>query len=215
MTSTGQDVTSLANDGQLGGLLKVRNSTLPSLIGDENQQGTINQLAQGLADRVNSVLTAGQVSAGPPAVAGSPLFSYDAAHPSSIASTLSLDSNITASSLAAIQPGPPVVANGTAAQLAGLQSPTSSADMISGLSYTDFYSKIATNVGTEASNASEAQSTQADLFNQADTLRTQVSGVSLDEQAAQLLQYQQAYQASSKLISVVNQMMDTLMNMVQ
>ncbi len=214
-TSTGQDVTALADDGQLGGLLKVRNSTLPALIGDENQQGTVNQLAQGLADRVNSILTAGQVSAGPPAVAGSPLFSYDATHPSSIASTLSLDSNITASSLAAIQPGPPVVANGAAEQLAGLQSPTSSADMINGLSYTGFYSKIATDVGTQASNASDAQSTQSDLFNQADALRTQVSGVSLDEQAAQLLQYQQAYQASSKLITVVNQMMDTLMNMVQ
>src|SRR5947209_1952062 len=79
-TPTGQDVTSLASDGQLGGLLKVRNSTLPSLVGDESQQGTINQLAQGLADRVNSILTAGQASAGPPAVAGSPLFSYDAAN---------------------------------------------------------------------------------------------------------------------------------------
>jgi flagellar hook-associated protein 1 len=215
MTSNGQEVTSLTNDGQLGGLLQVRNSILPSLIGDENQQGSINQMAQGLADRVNSILTAGQVSAGPPAVSGSPLFSYDTSNPTAAASTLGLDPNATASNLAAIQPGPPVVANGTAAQLAGLQSPSSPADMINGLSYTDFYSKIATDVGTQASNASDAQSTQTDLFNQADSLRTQVSGVSLDEQAAQLLQYQQAYEASSKLITVVNQMMDSLMSMVQ
>ncbi len=87
-TARGQDVTSLSSGGQLGGLLQVRNSTLPSLLGDENQQGSINQLAQGLADRVNSILTAGQVSAGPPAVAGSPMFSYDANNPSAIASTI-------------------------------------------------------------------------------------------------------------------------------
>ncbi len=214
-TSRGDDVTSLSGGGQLGGLLQVRNSTLPSLIGDENGEGSINQLAQGLADRVNSILTAGQVSAGPPAVAGSPLFSYDASNPNAIASSLSLDPNITASGLAAIQPGPPAVANGTAAQLAGLQSPSSSADMINGMSYTDFYSAIATDVGTQASNASEAQSTQTDLFNQADTMRTQLSGVSLDDQAAQLLQYQQAYEASSKMITVINDMMQSLLDMVQ
>jgi flagellar hook-associated protein 1 FlgK len=214
-TARGQDVTNLSSGGQLGGLLQVRNSTLPSLIGNENGQGSINRLAQSLADRVNSILTAGQVSAGPPAIAGSPLFSYDATSPSAIASSLSLDPNITASGLAAIQPGPPAVANGTAAQLAGLQNPSSSADMINGLSYTDFYSGIATDVGTQASNASEAQDTQTDLLNQADNLRTQISGVSLDDQAAQLMQYQQAYEASSKMITVVNDMMQTLLDMVQ
>jgi flagellar hook-associated protein 1 FlgK len=214
-TGRGQDVTELASGGQLGGLLQVRNSTLPSLIGDENQQGSINQLAQGLADRVNSILTAGQVSAGPPAVSGSPLFSYDASNPTAIASSLRVDSNITASGLAAIQPGSPAIANGTAARLAGLHDPSSSADMINGMSYTDFYSKIATDVGTQASDASDAQSMQTDLLNQADALRTQVSGVSLDEQAAQLLQYQQAYEASSKMITVVNDMMQTLMDMVR
>ena len=75
VTSHGQDVTSLASGGQLGGLLQVRNNTLPSLIGDETQQGSVNQLAQGIADRVNSILTSGQVSAGPPAVSGSAMLS--------------------------------------------------------------------------------------------------------------------------------------------
>ncbi|MFL6451194.1 MAG: flagellar hook-associated protein FlgK [Bryobacteraceae bacterium] len=214
-TSSGDDVTGLSTSGQLGGLLQVRNSTLPALIGDENQQGSINQLAQRLADRVNSILTAGQVSTGPPAVAGSPLFSYNASSPTYIASSLSLDPSITASGLAAIQPGPPAVANGTGAQLAGLQAPSSSADMINGMSYTDFYSGIATDVGTQAANASDAKDTRTDLLNQADNLRIQISGVSLDDQAAQLIQYQQAYQASSKMISVVNEMMQTLMDMVQ
>jgi flagellar hook-associated protein 1 FlgK len=214
-TARGQDVTELSGGGQLGGLLQVRNSSLPSLIGDENGQGGINQLAQGLADRVNSVLAAGQVSVGPPPVAGAPLFSYDATNPTSVASTLSVNPNITAAGLAAIQTGPPAVANGTAAQLAGLQNPSSPADMINGLSYTDFYGAIATDVGSQASNASEAQDMQTDLFNQADNLRSQISGVSLDEQAAQLLQYQQAYEASSKMISVVNDMMQTLLDTVR
>lgn len=216
VTSKGDDVTNLAAvGGELGGLLQVRNATLPSLIGDENQQGSINQLAQGFADRVNAILTSGVVSQGPPAVAGSPLFTYNTANPGGVASSLALDPNATAATLAAIQPGPPVVSNGAAAQLAGLQNPTSSADMINGLSYTDFYGTIAADVGMQAANATDAKNTQTDLFNQADALRSQVSGVSLDEQAAQLLIFQQAYQASSKMISVINEMTQYVMDMVQ
>jgi flagellar hook-associated protein 1 FlgK len=41
-----------------------------------------------------------------------------------------------------------------------------------------------------------------------------VTGVSLDEEAAKLLMYQRAFQASSKVISTVNSLFDVLMSMV-
>ena len=210
LNANGQDVTSLIAGGTLGGLLNFRNSTIPSIIGDGTQQGSLNQLAQGVADRVNTLLTSGQVSAGPPAVSGVPLFSYDATSPTSVADTLSVSSTVTGAQLAAIEPGTPAVANGIASQLAQLADPTSAADMINGQSFTSFYSDMAANVGQLASTASSDQTTQTQQLAQAQNLRAQVSGVSLNDQAALLLQFQNSYQASAQMISTISSMLQTL-----
>jgi flagellar hook-associated protein 1 FlgK len=44
--------------------------------------------------------------------------------------------------------------------------------------------------------------------------RTAVAGVNLDEEAARLLQYQQAYQASAKMLSIAQNIFDSLMQSV-
>src|SRR5581483_5912792 len=46
LAGSGTDVTAQVTGGQLGGLLQFRNTTLPSIIGNGSQQGTLNQLAQ-------------------------------------------------------------------------------------------------------------------------------------------------------------------------
>ncbi len=212
LTSNGDNVTSKTQGGQLGGLLQISNTVLPALVGDSSQTGSLNQLAQGIADRVNSLLTSGQTSSG---TAGVPLFSYDVTSPTSVAQTLSLSSGMTASQLAPVDPGPPSVANGIADKLSQLQSPTDAADMLSGLSYTDFYSAIASNVGTLQASASQTQQTQTEVLTQAQSARSQVSGVSLNDQAAALLQFQDAYQASAQAISTVDKAIQYLMTSVQ
>jgi flagellar hook-associated protein 1 FlgK len=212
VNSSNQDVTMSAGaGGQLGGLLQVRNTTLPALIGGATQQGSLNKLAQGIADRVNALLASGQTSTGS---AGNPLFTYTAGSPTGVAGSLAV-TDIAPSDLAAVEPGPPVVANGTASKLAGLQNPTNSSDMIGGVNYTDFYSIMVSDLGTQAGNASQAKDSQTDLLSQAENLRSQISGISLDQQATHLLQFQQAYAASSKLISVINQMTDDLMSILR
>jgi flagellar hook-associated protein 1 FlgK len=213
LTSSGQDVTALANQGQLGGLLSFRNTTLPSVIGDSRQQGSLNQLAQSVATTVNSILESGNVSSGPPAVPGQALFSYSTTTPTETASSLALDPSITASNLAAISPGPPVVANGTATQLANLSSATSSS--LNDLSFTDFYSSIASGIGQSQSTAAANQQTQSQLLAQAQNMRSQVEGVSLNQQASLLMQYQQSYQAAAQLISTVNTTMQSLLTVMQ
>ena len=45
-------------------------------------------------------------------------------------------------------------------------------------------------------------------------MRQQVSGVKLDEEAENMMEYQRSYQAISKMIGGVNDLTDTLMNMV-
>jgi flagellar hook-associated protein 1 FlgK len=49
---------------------------------------------------------------------------------------------------------------------------------------------------------------------QAQNLRSNLSAVSLDTEAARLTEYQQAYSATGKLLSVVNQMMQTVLGLI-
>jgi flagellar hook-associated protein 1 FlgK len=211
LDSNGQDITSHISQGSLAGLLNVRNTVLPTLQGDGQQQGALNQLAQQVADRVNSVLTSAQTTGG---AAGTPLFTYNAANPAGIAQSLALDPNITAGTLAPVNPGPPVVSNGAALQLAGLGNSTNPADQISGKTILQFLSGIATQAGQSASDAQTGSNLHAQLLAQSRSLQTQVSGVSLDAEAAQVLQLQQGYQAASKMVSVINSLSDALLNMV-
>ena len=212
LTATGQDVTDRISGGQLGGLLQFTNAVLPSIAGDTIQQGSLNQLAQSIADRVNTLLTSGQTSSG---TAGVPLFAYNTTSSTSVAGTLSVSSSITPSQLAAVDPGPPSVANGVADKLAQLQNPTDPADLVNGFSYTDFYSSIASNVGSLASSASQAQTAETQLLTQAQNARSQSSGVSLNDQAADLLQFQQAYQASAQVITTINSTIQSLFTALQ
>jgi flagellar hook-associated protein 1 FlgK len=199
LDSNGTDITSQISGGTLGGLLSVRNTVLPSLQGDGVQQGSLNQLAQKVADRVNQILSSSLVSTSP-LQSGQPLFAYSA---NSVASTLKLDPNITAAKLAAIDPGPPVVANGAALTLSNLGNSTAAADQINGQTILQFYSSMAAQVGQQVSNANDGQDLHTQLLAQAQAFRTQVSGVSLDQEAAQVLQLQQGFQAASKMVAVV------------
>ena len=212
LTASGQDVTDRISSGQLGGLLNFTNNVLPSIVGNATQQGSLNQLAQAIADRVNGLLTTGQTSSG---AAGVPLFTYAAASPTTVAGTLSLSSGITASQLAAVEPGPPSVANGVADKLAQIQSSSDPADLLNGSSYTDFYSSVASNVGTLAANSSQTQTTQTQVLTQAQNARAQSSGVSLNDQAAALMQYQQAYQASAQALTTIKNTIQSLFTAMQ
>ncbi|MEH6595127.1 MAG: flagellar hook-associated protein FlgK [Colwellia polaris] len=66
-------------------------------------------------------------------------------------------------------------------------------------------------VGSSASSAELVADTAQALFTQAYNRNQSNSGVNLDEEAANLLKYQQAYQASSQIISVANTIFDTLL----
>jgi flagellar hook-associated protein 1 FlgK len=212
LASDGRDVTSLIQGGQLGGLLQVTNSVIPSLIGDGTQQGSLNLLAQKVADTVNGLLATGQTGASQTAT---PLFTYTGGSPTTVAGSLGVTSNFSTTQLVAADPGPPAVANGIASQLAQLQNPTAAADMINGSSYSDYYSSVAANVGTLESTASQTQTAQTAALTQAQSTRSQLSGVSLNDQAAILLQFQEAYQASSQALSTIHSTLQYFMQSMQ
>jgi flagellar hook-associated protein 1 len=210
--SDGNDVTNQVTSGSLAGLLSVRNSMLPSLIGGGQQVGGLNTLAQGLADSINNVLEQASTTSTPPYQSGSPLFTYNSTSPSGIAGTLAVSSTITGSQLAAADTGPPVVANGAALTLAGLDSSTPGP--VGGQGFTQYFSSMVSTVGNAVNNANTAATAQSQLVAQAQSLQQQISGVSLDEEAVRLVQLQSSYDAASKVVTIVNDTLQTLMNMV-
>jgi flagellar hook-associated protein 1 len=112
--------------------------------------------------------------------------------------------------LAAAQNGDPGD-NKTALAIASLASqPIKS---LGGASLNDTYQTMINGVATQAataqSNAQAAQAVQDTLQSQRDS----ISGVSMDEEAINLMKQQQAYQGAARLINVVNQLMQTMLNM--
>ena len=84
-------------------------------------------------------------------------------------------------------------------------------------SSTDFqsgYGIIVSNVGTKTHSAEVDLKAQLTLSEQARADRESYSGVNLDEEAANLLKFQQAYQASARVISVADEMFQTLIGAV-
>jgi flagellar hook-associated protein 1 FlgK len=209
------DITSRIGGGQLGALVDLCNNALPSFRGNAYQAGDLNAMAKQFADCVNQILTSGNISDGPPAAPGVPLFTYDAARPTAAASTLAVDPAVTAGQLAAIDPGPPEVSNGIPLQLANLASPRTAADEIDGASFIEFYGQMASRVGSALSTAQDRQQVQQSAVAQAQSIRQQMSGVSLDEEALTVVEFQRAYEATARLIAQLDQITLDTINMLQ
>lgn len=214
LDANGGDVTSHLTQGSLSGLLQFRNVTLAGLRGSYSQQGSINSLAAAFADRVNTLLQSGTVTDATGAAAGVALFTYDPANATRTAESLSL-TGIDGSQLATAQPGPPPVSNGIALSLANLAQGSSAADQVNGFTYTGYFAQIAAGVGQGLSDSKDAASFHGQASTQAQALRAQLSGVSLDAEAVRLIEYQKAYNATAKLITVLDQITQSTLDIVK
>ena len=99
--------------------------------------------------------------------------------------------------------------------LSSLASPRDSADEIDGASFNQFYGRLAAGVGSALDDANSRLAVQQSAVAQSKNLRDQMSGVSLDEEASILIQFQRAYEANSRLISVLDQLTEDAINILQ
>ena len=76
----------------------------------------------------------------------------------------------------------------------------------------DFYAGLVGRIGTAGSQASEMSSNQQLVVDQLTTRVQQISGVSLDEEASNMIEYQHAYQAAARVITTMDEMLNTLIN---
>jgi len=195
--ANGNDVSAMISQGSLAADLQARNTLIPGY------QTQLDTLAKGVADTINNQLAAGVDQNGQP---GTALFTYNAAAPSK---TLAVTSAITTRQIAAASAASPG-GNDNAVALSQLQAATP----IGGFTFTQAFGNLSSNVGRDISDANNNQTTGQALLAQAQTLRSNASSVSLDEEATRLIQYQQAYEATSKLITVINEMTQTLIGII-
>ena len=84
---------------------------------------------------------------------------------------------------------------------------------VNGLTISEKYGEALTDSGNASRQAGISKQALTIVHKQALESRDKVSGVSLDQEAADLIRFQQAYQASAKVMQVANQLFDAIIQL--
>lgn len=101
--------------------------------------------------------------------------------------------------------------NRNALLLAGVQTE----DVLGGMTLQGAYAQLVSTIGNKTREVQINGEAQASLLKETEAARESVSGVNLDEEAANLIRYQQAYQASSQVISIAGSMFDSILEIMR
>ena len=99
--------------------------------------------------------------------------------------------------------------NRNALLLAQLQSSKTTAGNTA--SFATVYAQLVSDVGNRGREVTTILAAQTSLLTAAQDARDSVSGVNLDEEAANLLQYQQSYQAAAKMLQIASDLFDSIL----
>lgn len=175
--------------GEVGAALDLANVEVPRV------QGELKQLAGALVTEVNGIHRA---------ATGRDFFAIDASGRVSLSADVSDPATI---GLSAAGPGD----NRVALSVAALRdAPVAS---LGGKTIGDAHAEIVAGVGHRLRAADDDATVSETLARQADARRSAVSGVSTDEELIQLMRYQQAYTAATRLVSSVDEMMRSVLQM--
>lgn len=196
-------VTHQLKGGKLGALLEARDQTLSTVL------ERLDELALGLSQAVNDVHAEGFTRNG---VKGVAFFKpIDAKHRAAEFIDLSDEVHSSVNNIAtAAMPDSPGD-NRIAIAISGLQSMKLLGD--GQATADDFYNSIVSDVGVTAARNRAGINQQKDIMTQLGKMREQISGVSIDEETTNLLQYQHAYDASAKVIQVADEMLKTVLEL--
>ena len=186
--------------GKLGSQVKNHNDRINGYLDD------LNTLASSLATIVNSVHKTGYDQNGN---TGINFFEAGITNAGdfAVSSDILNNASLIASASVTDDPGN----NDIASRIAALRDNTS---MPGSVTLGEFYNILQGKVGQDLQNAQFSNSNQTKIV---DSLKNQMeatSGVSIDEEMTNLLQFQQGYQAAAKLVNTVSDFAQTIMNMV-
>jgi len=187
------------SSGQLNALLDLRDTAIPRVMGQ------LDTLALGLRDRVNELHRQGygiDGSSGLDFFVGEDAATF-AVNPDLLASPSKVASGARPNSLGDIS---------VALQVAGLATTPSMDGDPPTLSINGFFRSSVTDLGLRIQHASNKHEASSTVFNHLTDRRQAVSGVSMDEEVANLLSYEKAFQAGARIINVVDEMLDQVIN---
>jgi flagellar hook-associated protein 1 FlgK len=201
--SASGDVTHAVKGGKIGALLEVRDSTLSSIL------NRLDELASAVTQSVNAIHREGVTRYGTNGVDFmKPLEGTErASQYIGLSDAIANDVNQIATGAAADSPGD----NRIAVAISQLQNMRMMEN--GGSTLDSFYNGIVSDVGVTAGRNRNSLVQQKDISMQLDKMREQISGVSMDEETANLLQFQRAFDASAKVISVADQCLETVLNL--
>ena len=194
--SQGADITSSITSGQLAGEIQIRDQEIPSI------QNSLDTLAFSLANAVNTQSAAGTDLNGN---AGGPFFAPPAAQ-AGAASSLSVAITNPAK-IAAGQDGSPGD-NANANALLALQNQ----NIVGGQTPLTYYSNTIYKIGNDLASAQANEQSGSTVLQQLQNLQGGVSGVDINEEAANLIRYQTAYEASARVSAVIDSLLQTTIN---
>ena len=203
LSANGVDIGGEITSGTLGGLLRVRDTMIPGYA------TRLDEIAFTFAGEVNALHQAGFDITGAAGLAffDPPGSLAGAAAALSVNATVAADPNLVAAASVA-EPGD----NQTARGIADLRD---SRSMFSGTATLhDAWGRLIYQAGTDTQVARLEESTRREIVLQVEALRDSVSGVSLDEEAANMIRFQRAYEANAQFFSTVDDVLQTLLGMV-
>jgi flagellar hook-associated protein 1 FlgK len=199
----GMDITSELRGGQIVGAIEARDTYIPDYL------SRLDEVAYELVNQVNTIHQGGFDQLGN---TGNnfftPLASADGA-----ARLIEVDPAVAADSRLIAAGGVNEAGDNTVAKsLANLRD----ALVLEGNSATlvDSWSHLAFRVGRDTRGAMDGLKAQSDIVEQIDALRDSVSGVSLDEEAVQMIKFQRAYEANARFFSTIDQTLSILFSIV-
>jgi len=101
--------------------------------------------------------------------------------------------------------------NTNASQIAQLYD--SSMTNLGNSTFTNYYSGLVSNVGTMSRGTSDGLKFDENLLSELNNRRESVSGVSLDEEAANLIRFQRSFEAGAKMIKVTDELLQSILNL--
>jgi flagellar hook-associated protein 1 FlgK len=194
----GSDITSMLSGGDLAGAIQARDGQ-----GIGGILSQLDTLASGIATAVNNQQAQGADLNGK---TGSPIFSTPSG--SGYAGTMKVIMTDPSAIAAASQTGG-TGDNTNALALADLQNQA----VVATETPINYYSNFVSGLGNDISGTTAENSSQQLVLQQLQQQRSSVSGVSMDEEAVNLIQFQRAYQASAQVISIVESLSNTAIQM--
>jgi flagellar hook-associated protein 1 FlgK len=191
------NLSPVIESGKLKGLLDVRDQTISSL------RASLDQLASEVVTQVNQQHRLGF---GLDGSTNQDFFTATGTAANTISVSLTDIRRIAASSTATGVPGN----NANALALAGLRNQDFAA--LGNVTFQEYYSTIAGSFGSTVQGVEGNLRAQQILHDQLTAQRASISGVSMDEELANLLQYQRSFEAASRMIVIADEMFQTILS---